>query len=226
MTSGGKAGETTALFRWIAPNDTDLTTESVITIDVGTSLGVTAAQKGGVTVETVNATVEGILGKGKSRKKHTSEAALVGVSAITAEVKGMDAEAKVEAGFKAFDNAGTIKAASLGTVAIAVDGDTLPNRATSEAATTRAELYNGTEGTAGSMIKLKGDLSFVSVVNAVAACGDTTSNTFKIADDKMSASRNIQAVFDVSSAAAARLPILHPCQGRHGDPQGALHDRH
>ena len=187
VASGGGAGDTTALLRATS----DLAANATVTIDIGSSnqMLMTSDHKGGITVELVNATLEGILGSGKARVKHMREGAVVGAAGITTKVKGSNPTATVVTDFMAFSSDETDKTASLGSVEIALAAADGAHNATSGGDVVRSNIYL----VATSMLKLKGDLSFASAVAAhagadAATCGDTSPLVLAIAEDKMSAS--------------------------------------
>ena len=187
LASGGKKGDSTALFRYSGTENISL--DASITLDVGDSgsnavLGVTSAHKGSVTVEVINVTLENTLGSGKARKKHTRDV-LVGVSAVKATVMPNDLEAKVASGFKGFNDTGSLKTGSLGSIHVALAAGPPKNAATgADAALT--DVYSA------ATVKIKGELSFLSAMRAVAldtngACPTTGGTALTtVADDKQS----------------------------------------
>ena len=128
LIQGSGKGDTTAFPRYTGDAFSDNTDAGEhtdrITIDVrpGNKLGVTEAQAGGVKVELVNATLEGVLGAGNARTSVSRPRAVEGVPGVVRTVTPAAPIARVRHGFQAFDDGGAHRAAWLGTVNLAHRG--------------------------------------------------------------------------------------------------------
>ena len=204
VADGGKAGDTTALFRFTGGSN--LAANATVQINVGDAnqMLVTSDHKGGITVELINVTIENILGTGKSRVEHTREGAVLGVAGISTKITGSDPTAMVESGFMGFSADGSVKTASLGSVHIDLNADA--DAATTGSDVTRGDIYSN-DGTTGTKLTLKGDLSFLedaaTAVRAVSAAGTVAcptggDNLPVDSDDDMSASVYVQDIFNTA----------------------------
>ena len=161
LIQGGGKGDTTAFPRYTGDafsDNTDANDDSDrITIDVGVDnkLGVTEAQVGGVKVELVNATLEGILGAGNARTMVSRPRAVEGVPGVVRTVTPAAPIARVRHGFQAFDDGGTHRAAWLGALWLALPAAPAPPEADGEPLTL-GDMYE----TDISRARLLGDLSF------------------------------------------------------------------
>ena len=190
LIQGGVKGDTTAVFRYtdagFADNADANDDSDRITIDVGAGdkLGVTADQVGGVKVELVNATLEGVLGAGNARTTVSRPRAVEGVPGVVRTVTPATPIARVRHGFQAFDDGGTHRAARLAELKLDLPAPPKPLEADG------GELFIDAMITVGeSRARLLGDLSFAEAVRVTeegttsATCPGSDGFPWPIAED-------------------------------------------